>query len=128
MLRITLIALLSTLISCASGNCRENRANKPLDSAEMMEKEAKMKADNPLDVVKVYKYDGSLQCGMGKAKNVNEMQGELKSIKVLSAEKKADGLMRIQVCGSPTGQANVYEINRTDLAAAKKLGFKEWVY
>lgn len=87
-------------------------------------------ADTPIasenDRIKVYKYDGSLQCGMGKAIAFEVMQKELKNIKVYSASNKPDGLMHIQQCGTPTGTANVYEIDKKDLEAAKKLGFKLW--
>ncbi len=37
-------------------------------------------------------------------------------------------MMRIQVCGAPTGNSNVYEIDRKDLEAALKVGFKEWTF
>lgn len=85
-----------------------------------------MESSSKLDRVKVHKADGSLQCGQGKAIPVAEMQKQLKDIKVFSAVNKNDGMMRIQVCGSPTGNSNVYEIDRKDLDAALKAGFKEW--
>ena len=74
------------------------------------------------------KYDGSLQCSMGKAIEPAEMQKELKGLTVHSAINKADGLMHIQQCGTPTGKANVYEIDKKDLPEAKKRGFKEWTF
>lgn len=80
------------------------------------------------DLVKVYKYDGSLQCGMGKTIPLAEMQKELQGIHVYSSKNQNDGLMRTQVCGSATGHANVYEIDRADLSEAKKRGFKEWTF
>lgn len=76
--------------------------------------------------VKVHKPDGSLQCGMGKKIALEEMEKELKGIQVFSRSNQNDGLMRIQVCGAPTGQSNVYEISRSDLEKALKAGFKEW--
>ena len=81
-----------------------------------------------VEKIKVFKYDGSLQCGMNKAISVSEMQKELKSIRIYSSENKADGLMHIQMCGSATGTANVYQIDRKDLSEAKKIGFKEWLW
>jgi hypothetical protein len=53
------------------------------------------------------------------------MQNQLAKagIKVLSAAKQPDGMMHTQVCGAPTGMANTYEINSTDLKKAEKLGF-----
>lgn len=83
---------------------------------------------SPQDRIKVYKYDGSLQCGQGKATSVADMAKELKGLQIFSSASKPDNLMRTMVCGSPTGQANVYEIEKTKLAEAKKRGFKEWTF
>ncbi|MES2962418.1 MAG: hypothetical protein V4760_00915, partial [Bdellovibrionota bacterium] len=44
---------------------------------------------------------------------------------VFSRDKRADGLMHIQVCGSPTGQINVYEIPVSALKEAEGKGFKK---
>lgn len=77
--------------------------------------------------VYVYKADGSLQCGQGQKIAPNEMAKELAPIQVFSSETKNDGLMRIQVCGHPTGYCNVYEISEDDLEQALKLGFKKWI-
>ena len=74
----------------------------------------------------VYKSDGSLQCGQGEKIDINSMKKDLGPIEVFSAENKHDGMMRIQVCGAPTGYNNVFEINKSDLEAAIKLGFKKW--
>ena len=73
----------------------------------------------------VFKADGSLQCGMGKPISAEEMEKELKGIKVLSRDKRPDGMMHIQVCGSPTGIINVYEIPASQLAEAQSRGFKQ---
>ena len=78
--------------------------------------------------VKVYKYDNSRQCGQGKALDLEDMAKQLKNVKVISQEKKNDGMMRIQMCGAPTGVANVYEIDQKDLKKAVKAGFREWKY
>ncbi len=77
--------------------------------------------------VYVYKADGSLQCGQGKKIELNEMKKQLDSIEVFSADNKHDGLMRVQMCGQPTGNCNVYEVKASDLDLAIKLGFKKWV-
>jgi glucose/arabinose dehydrogenase len=79
----------------------------------------------PAGNVFVSKADGSLQCGMGKAISAEEMEKELKGIKVLSRDKRSDGMMHIQVCGSPTGMINVYEIPASSLAEAEARGFKK---
>ena len=74
----------------------------------------------------IYKYDGSLQCGMGRGLTVEEMERELSGIKVHSRLKKPDGLMHIQVCGQPTGLVNTYEIPQKNLADAEERGFRKW--
>lgn len=77
--------------------------------------------------VYVYKPDGSLQCGQGQKIELNEMKKQLGQIETFSAENKHDGLMRVQMCGQPTGTCNVYEIKLSDLDQALKLGFKKWI-
>ena len=76
--------------------------------------------------VKVFKADGSLQCGQGQKIELDKMQSELKGMKIYSKANKNDGKMRIQLCGAPTGNANIYEIDRDQLENALILGFKEW--
>jgi hypothetical protein len=106
------------LTACSHSNCgAEKRA---LKSGVVMDKSTSG------DHIKVFKFDGSLQCGQGEKIALSEMQKELKDILVISSENKNDGMMRIQLCGSPTGNCNVYEIDRKDLEAALKYGFKEW--
>ena len=89
---------------------------------------AKSKANVVGDATRVlvYKDDGSLQCAQGQAKTPAEMAKELKGIKIFSSLKKSDGLMHIQVCGSKTGQVNVFEILESDLPRAEKKAFKLW--
>jgi hypothetical protein len=111
------------VMACATGPCPRATAASPEKSKSQ---EAAVSSSSTAERVKVYKADGSLQCGQGKQIPVAEMQKQLKDIKVHSAVNKNDGMMRIQVCGSPTGNSNVYEIDRKDLEAALKAGFKEW--
>jgi len=87
------------------------------------------------DTVKVFRYDGSLQCGMGQAVPLDEMAKELTaiSIKVHSSEKRVVSGFVIALCGAPTGIANVYEIAKDDLPRlpANRQGvkrFQPWVY
>ena len=87
------------------------------------------------DTVKVFRYDGSLQCGMGQAVPLDEMAKELAAanIKVLSSEKSVVSGLIIALCGAPTGMANVYEIAKDDLPRipAGPQGvkrFQPWVY
>ncbi len=77
------------------------------------------------NTVLVYKADGSLQCGQGKGISIAEMEKELKGIKILSRDNRADGKMHIQLCGSPTGQINVFEISEKNLKVAEARGFKK---
>ena len=119
---ILFIVFCFTILGCAAGNCR---SQKPM--SEQSSNNASQMV-NVMDRVKVFKYNGSLQCGQGKSVTVKEMQKELKDIVVYSGVEKNDGMMRIQVCGSPTGDANVYEIDRKDLEKAQSFGFKEWSF
>jgi hypothetical protein len=115
-------------VSCTQGHCRRQAdapaAAQPLPVAAA-ETSSKPSAQ---DHVFVYKYDGSLQCGMGKPVAVETMEKELKGIPVISSVKKNDGLMHIQVCGSVTGKANVFEIPAKFVKQAESKGFKKWTY
>lgn len=108
------------LANCTSGNCRSQKGPNPdiNPAREVLVTEK----------VKVFKYDGSLQCETGKSITLSDMQKELSGIEVFSSENKSDGLMRIQVCGTPTGRANVYEIKKKDLQMAIDKGFKVWTF
>lgn len=123
-----LISLLVVALGCSHGNCRHDQGQIAAKAGVEMADAKKVEApqSSVADRVKVFKADGSLQCGQGKAIAVADMQKDLKGLKVYSAVNRNDGMMRIQVCGSPTGQVNVYEINRVDLEKALKQGFKEW--
>jgi hypothetical protein len=123
---LLLICLSGYLISCAQGNCRQNQKVDPEEQARKAEEIKKI--SNNTDRVRIFKYDGSLQCGMGAQKPLDAMKKELGKIPTYEQENKPDGLMHIQMCGQPTGRANVYLIDRKDLAAAIKLGFKEWLW
>ena len=87
------------------------------------------------DTVKVFRYDGSLQCGMGQAVPLDEMAKELTAvnIRVLSSEKSVVSGFIIALCGAPTGRANVYEIAQddflripTDRQGVRR--FRPWVF
>ena len=87
------------------------------------------------DTVRVFRYDGSLQCGMGQAVPLDEMAKELTAvnIRVLSSEKSVVSGFIIALCGAPTGRANVYEIAQddflripTDRQGVKR--FRPWVF
>ncbi len=122
---LVLLSMGFVLGACSHANCG---AQKPKDQSALAASAtgATVGSGSSTDKVKVYKADGSLQCGQGKKIDLYEMQKGLGTIKVYSSENKNDGMMRIQLCGTPTGNSNVYEIDRKDLEAALKLGFKEW--
>lgn len=116
--------------SCANKPC-EDRAITNQNSAQKQEGQQIMneqiKNQDLSKRVRIFKPDGSLQCGMGKKIDLASMQKELGDIKVYSSENKHDGLMRVQVCGHPTGNCNVYEIDENNLEKATNLGFKKWI-
>lgn len=123
---LMVLPLLFILGACSHGNCRTTQKSNEVPAK--INSEVPVAASSTLDRVKVYKSDGSLQCGQGKQIALAEMQKQLTGIQVYSSANKNDGMMRIQVCGSPTGNHNVYEIDRKDLEAALKAGFKEWTF
>lgn len=113
------------LLACGTGPCKEVQTQ---NSQESIQASLPVNELKPSDRVKVFKPDGSLQCGMGKMIPIEQMQKELKDIQVFSATNKQDGLMHIQACGTPTGQCHVFEVPRSDLEKARKLGFREWTF
>ena len=76
-------------------------------------------------LIEVAKYDGSLQCEMGRPVSLVEMEKELRAanIAVQAKAKKADGIQHPQMCGASTGTMNVYRINTSDWEKARVLGF-----
>lgn len=116
---IVIILSLMIFTSCSSKPCREvNTTGIPEEFKNPVSKKS----------VFVYKYDGTKQCGEGQEVSLDAMSKQLQNIKILSMTKKNDGMMRIQVCGAPTGQANVYEIETENLKKAKDFGFQEWKF
>ena len=66
--------------------------------------------------VRVYRLDGSLQCGMGKARALADDRQALEQLgaKVVSEEKRIVPMAIIAVCGAPAGFANTYVISAAD--------------
>ena len=73
----------------------------------------------------VFKPDGSLQCSSDKGTTLKKMEKELAGIKIHSRKKRHDGLLRAQICGSVTGQINVFEIDLADWKHAMSLKFQK---
>jgi hypothetical protein len=148
------LALIVLTLGCVSGHCRQNPkaitanpSESPSGSTATTESagatstvapgQGSVNASQPAPNnptaptggnVIVYKEDGSLQCAMGKPVKLEVMEKDLKGIPVLAREKKSDGMMRIQLCGAPTGTMNTYKIPANRLSDAEKLGFKKWSF
>ncbi|MCM2280855.1 MAG: hypothetical protein NDI61_03300 [Bdellovibrionaceae bacterium] len=140
-MNIWLMVLFALVSGCATGNCRQianaqvkaqqnppaPAAPPPAPAAVASKGKTKQPPAPPREeTVVIYKYDGSLQCGMGQAISVEAMEHELSGIPIRNREKKPDGMMHIQVCGQPTGMVNTYVIPLTRLAEAEKRGFRRW--
>lgn len=116
---IILASVLFLMSACSSKPCRDVNMDGVPQSIQQ-----KSAAKNVL----VYKYDGTKQCGQGQEITLDAMSRQLREIKIISMSKKHDGMMRIQVCGAPTGHANVYEISDADVNKAKSYGFLPWKF
>ncbi len=147
--RIFALTLIALSLGCVSGHCRQNPktpeapvastvttessgATSTVTPGESAANGSQPAPNNPTApsnaAVIVYKEDGSLQCAMGKPVKIDDMEKELKGIPVLGREKKSDGMMRIQLCGAPTGMMNTFKIPANRLSDAQKLGFKKWAF
>lgn len=127
----------SSAVGCASRPCREPRIPE-LDQTQSrpegvattgasLGKSASTELDSSAPVrVRVYKPDGSRQCERRTGQPAEAMERELAGIPVYHREKRSDGLMHIQVCGSPTGMINLYEIDSINLKKTEERGFKKW--
>ena len=121
--KLILGALFSALLACSSHPCKiEERTDIVMTGNEKVSTAKKDLTQRTF----VYKADGSLQCGQGEKTEIAAMRKDLGNIEVFSSENKHDGMMRVQVCGAPTGYSHVFEISKSDLEAAVKLGFKKW--
>jgi hypothetical protein len=126
-------------VGCSSRPCREPRAPEldrtkaPVTSSVAPKADApaavdvtsgKVHADGAPYLIRIYKADGSRQCEKKSGIPLDIMERELAGIVVKSRDKRNDGLMHVQVCGSPSGMINVYEINAEFLKQAEQRGFK----
>ena len=85
----------------------------------------------------VYKDDGTLQCGQGAERPIQEMRKALARLigdkEILHGEKRRPPVLLPDLCGAPTGEVNAYEI--TDDGAYVLFrgfvgpdGFKLWIW
>lgn len=120
--------VISILVGCSSGNCRSQQIKAEAAGPEILPKENKLLPEpSAVERIRVFKYNGSLQCSQGKRIEPAVMEKDLKGIRVYKATTENDGKMRILVCGSPTGDVNVFEIDKSNLNQAIDLGFAEWI-
>lgn len=123
-MKIILSTFAFILTACAAGPCPQqaHTGEKPPTVAS-----ATSTASDAPTKIRIFKADGSLQCEKAKTIELKTMEAELKKagVTVLSSAKQPDGMMHPQVCGAPTGMANTFEINSSDLPKAQKIGFKK---
>lgn len=127
-MRFLILFFLLSGASCSQTNCRPDRSGlaKPdgaAAAAELPQREVPV-----YERVRVYKADGSLQCGQGKKTAISAVAKQLDGIKIFSQSKRNDGMMRIQKCGAETGDAHVFEIAKDQLPEAIGRGFKQWTF
>jgi hypothetical protein len=119
---LTSFFIFFALIACSTGHCRRDGSGKVLE--EINAKPPTGFNQEDLGEITVSKPDGSLQCGVRVGMDLDVMaKKELAGVKILSSEKRNDGLMRIQSCGSATGLLNTYTIKHQDLRKAQESGF-----
>lgn len=120
------IAIVSA--NCSTGNCRSQQIKAEQIGPEVSPKENKLLPEpSGVERVRVYKANGSLQCAQGKSIDPAVMRKDLKDIHVYKSSTDNDGKLRIQVCGAPTGNVNIFEIDKTNLEQAISYGFTEWI-
>ena len=75
-------------------------------------------------LTKVFKYDNSIQCeDQGIPLEVKQQELTTANVNVVCSQKGNDGLVRITVCGTATGNINIYEIPKSQLEIAESLEF-----
>lgn len=128
------MTLLLTIVAvgCAQGHCRRLERKATIEGKDSLNDQDTNLPQNTRQLkvykkrVYIFKYDGTKQCQVQKGISLEKMKQELSPIEILSSQKKNDGFIRIQVCGSDTGNANVFEIYEDDLESALAKGFKLW--
>ena len=79
---------------------------------------------SPVMLTKVFKYDNTIQCeDQGIPLEVMQQELTTANVNVVCAQKGNDGLVRITVCGTATGNINIYEIPKSQLEIAESLEF-----
>ena len=107
------------LASCSQHHCRLRKDGQVMGGGAASNKTSE-------STILVAKPDGSLQCQENSGISLEKMAKDLGRLQILKQFKVNDGMMRIQVCGAPTGMYNVYEISESDLKMATDVGFEVW--
>ncbi|MCS6838564.1 MAG: hypothetical protein NZ480_06920 [Bdellovibrionaceae bacterium] len=128
------------LMSCSSGPCHREISNEQSSAGPINKKilQVRESAGEPMDQkvtheiyrVYVYKSDGTIQCEPSiKAIPLVTIKKELEDakIQVFEATHMDSGMMMITLCGAPTTKIYRFQIPKSDLEKAIKLGFKEWI-
>ncbi|HPY40826.1 MAG TPA: hypothetical protein PLM98_09920 [Thiolinea sp.] len=78
----------------------------------------------PANLIKIYKYQGSLQC-QGGGEPLSQMYRQLlkAGVKVIAVNCGVDGLIYPAVCGAPDGHISIFTIPRKSLVKAQAQGF-----
>lgn len=80
--------------------------------------------DDPETYLKVFKYDGSIQCESAGIPLVTmALQLTNAGIDIICSQKGHDGLGRIASCGIDTGNINIYTIHSANQVDAEIIGF-----
>lgn len=125
---ILVCGVIGSFVGCTTGNCRSQQVKAEQAGPELPVKDNKLIPESSsVDRVRVFKDNGSLQCGQGKSIDPATMAKELKDIRVYKTSMENDGKMRIQKCGAPTGNVNIFEIDKSNLNQALSYGFTEWI-
>ena len=76
-------------VNCSTGNCR-SQSLPDTTPPEKLKEELKAVTNESTLKVRVFKSDGSKQCGQGNVVSLEEMEKQLKEIKVYTKYKKND--------------------------------------
>lgn len=83
-----------------------------------------------MQTTQVFRYDGTLQCNMGKEVPLEVMEKQLteQGIAVSGRKKGVHPAVIPTVCGAPTGRCNVYEIQKDQIEKALAMQFQWWPF
>jgi len=134
-------ATAAIFVGCVSGHCRTQHesnatlAEKRTQDGEQLKETFKTpqtasgERSSPSatagTTVRVFKSDGTLQCGKGKKIPIERIASELKGINILEKYAGDDGMMHSSNCGGVTGTGYIFVIPSADLKKAQDLKLKE---